>query len=990
MTRRIRLALFLAITGLGLLSCSTYKSYTLLRDQKPQEALPIAEKALADHEKSFGPEHSLVALDAIVLGETYKRLGDYAKARQMFEKALAIYVKKDGEKSKNVLLIRYALAELTYQGGQVAKAVDEYTALVPLAESLEGPEGEMSAKIMANLSVLYNDQGRYEESKPYGERALAIFMKKEGPNGENTASAQSNLATTCVNMGDLARARDLLESAKASQEKRWGKESINAGVVYGNLGMLYSQLRDFPQAEDYSNRALAVLEKNLPADHPLIISVRNNLSMIYQTTGRTKEALALGSAVVESTRKKLGDKHPDMAHRLNNSAIDLAFSGDLPKAEEQMRQAVAILEETMGPDHPVLVKILSNQAGVYYMARRPDLAVKPLERARAIAEKTVGKTSESYSDVCYIQGLVDADQARDKRALEAFMKGQEADDALIDHVMGFASDQNKLTYLTGNRSRVDTMLSLVSQRLASDQSARTAAMDLWLRRKGAVLEAQKQFQEAMVIDAPAEVRKDFEELSRLRAALAKLAMASDAAGPETARQIAALEAKKSALEAKLASASQSFARKKRTGAATAAGLAAALPAGSALVEFCLYSPFDFAKHENQPQRYMAFVLPGGQGSVPALVDLGPAARIDEAVAGFVKSMRDTPNDAKPGTTQSAAWSAKLFDLVFAPLRKSLGQARHVYLSPDGNLNLFPFEVLGPASGKPLVEEYTFSYLSAGRDALGFEAGGFSPSGSGAGKPALFGDPDFNLGKKEIDSQARAMGLAATRGGEVSRQLRGQSFRRLPGTASEVKAISAALPQGSVYLGNQALEEALFALKSPRILHLATHGFFLKADAQAASDAAILPARSSGQGQENPLLRSGIVLAGANASLRQGGDDGVVTAEKLLNLNLRGTELVVLSACETGLGDVMAGEGVFGLRRSLLQAGAQGIVMSLWSVPDKETGELMAAFYRNLISGGMNRPEALRKAIQDERAIVRERYGADNPYYWGAFVYLGEP
>lgn len=984
-----RSAFMLALACAVLLSCSTYKGYTLLRDQKPQEALPVIEKALADHEKSYGPDNTIVGLDALMLGETYRRLGEYAKSREAFNKSLAIFEKKEGAKSKNALFVRYALAELTYHEGQVAKAAEDFKALLPVAESLDGPEGDMTAKIMANLSVAYNDLGRYEEARTPGERAVAILTKREGTGGENTASAQSNLALTYVYLGDLARAKDLLESARASQEKRWGKESANAAVVYANLGMLYNELKDYAQAEDYSLRAMKGLEKNLPPDHPLIISVRNNLSSIYQSTGRSKEAQALGASVVEATRKKLGGRHPDMAHRLNNAAIDLAVAGELGKAQENMREAVAIMEETMGPEHPILAKILTNQAGVLYMAGRPDDAWKLLQRAKDIVRKTVGEKTESYSDICYIEGLAQAGKGANAKAMEAFLKGQEADDALIGHVMGFAADQNKLTYLTGNRFRVDAVFSLALNRLATDQAARKAAMDLWLKRKGAVLEAQKQFQEAVLVDAPPAVQKDFEELSRTRAALARLALSSGEAGPGAAKDLAALEAKKSALEAKLAGESKAFAKSRRAGQATSSSLAAALPAGSALVEFCLYTPYDFAKRQNADKRYLAFVLPAGQDGTPVLVDLGAAAPIDEAAAGLVKAMRDAASDGKPRDAEAARWSGRLGELVFAPLVKPLGQARRVYVSPDGSLNLFPFEVL-TRSGKPLIEDCTFIYLSAGRDLAAFEAGGFA-AGTGGGKPALFGDPDFNLGAKEAQAQAKAMGVDSSRGGDVSRQLRGQTFRRLPGTASEVKAIAAVLPGASVYVGSQALEGALFTQKGPRVLHLATHGFFLPGDQQGGdARAAVLPARAASQAGENPLLRSGIVLAGANASLRQGGGDGVVTAEKLLNLNLRGTELVVLSACETGLGDVMAGEGVFGLRRSLMQAGAQGMVMSMWSVPDKETGELMAAFYKNLMAGGMDRPAALRQAILDTRKHSRERNGTDNPYFWGAFVYMGEP
>jgi CHAT domain-containing protein len=237
------------------------------------------------------------------------------------------------------------------------------------------------------------------------------------------------------------------------------------------------------------------------------------------------------------------------------------------------------------------------------------------------------------------------------------------------------------------------------------------------------------------------------------------------------------------------------------------------------------------------------------------------------------------------------------------------------------------------------------------------------------------------------------------------------FQPLPGTREEILSIRdlMGLAAAEPFLGADALEEVLKARSSPRILHLATHGFFLE-DAQRPGDTDIEEVEGGGGAVEtgapvpapppgapvrvqNPLLRSGVVLAGANRSMAggdsAGGGDGIVTAEKILGLRFWGTEMVVLSACETGLGDVRTGEGVYGLRRAFTQAGARSIVMSMWSVPDVETKELMTEFYRAARSG-LNRCQALRRAALQEMNVVRERYGTPHPLYWGAFVFMGEP
>jgi CHAT domain-containing protein len=247
-------------------------------------------------------------------------------------------------------------------------------------------------------------------------------------------------------------------------------------------------------------------------------------------------------------------------------------------------------------------------------------------------------------------------------------------------------------------------------------------------------------------------------------------------------------------------------------------------------------------------------------------------------------------------------------------------------------------------------------------------------------------------------------------------MRGFNFRRLPGTREEITAIQQLIGRKKVvfYAGKAAREEKLLRHPSPRILHLATHGFFLEDQdltefvspeafgrGKVVSLSAIHPGPKIVQEQqqppktfaqfENPLVRSGIALAGANtAAGTEGSTEGIVTAEKILGLKLRGTELVVLSACETGMGDGQSGEGVFGLRQAFTQAGTKSLVMSLWSVPDKETKELMIQFYQNLLSGKLNRREALRQAALHEMQVVKERYGHPHPLYWGAFVFLGEP
>ena len=322
--------------------------------------------------------------------------------------------------------------------------------------------------------------------------------------------------------------------------------------------------------------------------------------------------------------------------------------------------------------------------------------------------------------------------------------------------------------------------------------------------------------------------------------------------------------------------------------------------------------------------------------------------------------------AQPRGTLAHDLGRRLDAALMQPLRAALGTATQVYLSPDGALNLVPFGALVDERDRYLVETFTFNYLSSGRDLIRKPV-----PATAAPRPAVvIADPAFDAGA-----------TAAAASGAPPAQLRsvlGNHFEPLPGTAAEAQAIKAVLADAAVFRGDQATETALKSVSSPRVLHVATHGFFLQDQ-----DLAAVTEPGTATAVEDPMLRSGLVFAGANTG-RSGSDDGVLTALEAAALALTGTELVVLSACETGVGDVKTGEGVFGLRRAFMVAGAETLVMSLWQVDDNATQQLMVEFYGRLTKGE-GRAEALR---QSSLALLRDP-ARRHPFYWASFISTGE-
>jgi CHAT domain-containing protein len=270
-------------------------------------------------------------------------------------------------------------------------------------------------------------------------------------------------------------------------------------------------------------------------------------------------------------------------------------------------------------------------------------------------------------------------------------------------------------------------------------------------------------------------------------------------------------------------------------------------------------------------------------------------------------------------------------------------------------------------------------------------------------PVLMGNPDFDMEIGEGDDPAARPGGSRQGFGENLRSgdWKGAHFERLPGTQKELEVVSSLLGRTNVklYTDRSARKQTLMGVESPKVLHLATHGFSLGDQASDLFFAGISseggPASPARSGRvpdlENPLLRSGLALAGANRDdPGEGRSYGIVTAEEVLSLRLRGTEMVVLSACETGVGKIVTGEGVFGLSRAFTQAGAKSLIMSLWPVPDQETSELMSRFYEVMIAQKGSRADALRTAVLQQLQTTKARYGSAHPLYWGGFVFLGEP
>jgi CHAT domain-containing protein len=443
----------------------------------------------------------------------------------------------------------------------------------------------------------------------------------------------------------------------------------------------------------------------------------------------------------------------------------------------------------------------------------------------------------------------------------------------------------------------------------------------------------------------------------------------------------------------------------------------ALPRDTAFVDFFRVHVLDLQARGPlthwRPAHYAAWVIPGAPDRPVRLLDLGEAGPIDAAVADVRRALHEAPARlTRVGERKAEAELAGPLGVLAAralhPLLRDIGAAERWVLSPDAALWLVPWAALPLPGGAYTVEKHAVSLAVSGRD-LAAPAGVGQPD-----RPLILADPDFDLGADAARAASRRLlagdGPARRGGGIRSDDLAAVRWPRLPGTAAEARAIAPQLERyahapARVYTGAEALEGVFKAARRPRAVVLSTHGFFL--DAQ---DDAVLPAgpllASRGlhlvprqpappaaeerpRPPENPLLRCGLVLAGANRHGDQAdGDDGILTGLEIVGTDLRGTDLVVLSACDTGVGRVRNGEGVAGLRQAFQLAGARAVVATLWPIPDAETTRLTTMFFDGL-AGGKGKADALRSA---QLAVIRGRRArgrSAHPFYWAAFTLTGQ-
>lgn len=858
--------------------------------------------------------------------------------------------------------------------------------VIQIAERHPATEDELSLQRARDLYQEYvrlMREGRQKEGRPLLTQALEIQERAAGPDSLPVASTLAFLSANYQTAGEYAPALSTLLRALRIEENELGPDNTDLALDTETLGNIYREMGDDFKAEQEYQKSLAIFEKagqteNLTNNFMII-----QLGDIYRERGDYQHAESLYQRSHRLEEKLLGTDSFHLSFslaRLGRVAYD---TGKYSEAEKSFQRALALSEKILGRDRTELAPRLNDLGMLYCTTGDYEKAHASYERALAVNEQQDAMSDPTLRETLFGLARLYAAQGLTEDAVKFQARAFEFEERYLDMSLAVGSDREKLAFLSTLSAHAFRSISLHTNLSPNDPAARNLAVTTVLQRKGRAQDAMSTNLSALRERSDPEDQQLFDHFEALTAKLAGLVLSgpSNVSAAERQNQIKKLEEERDDLEGEISRRTAGFYQRSRP--VTLAEIQAAVPENSALIEFAAYRPFDPKAPDNRGAygdfRYVVYVI-RNRGDVQ-WTDLGEAKEIDSAVDAFREALRDPLR--KDAQQLARAADAK----VLQPVRNLLtSDVTQLLISPDGELNLIPFQALVDEDGHYLLQRYSIGNLTTGRDLLRMQVPRTSKSAAVVVANPLFGEPETITLARENSTAARHSQSAAgrrsiTTGADLSRIY----FAPLAGTAREASAIQSLFPEAKVLTGAQATKSALSGVRAPTLLHIATHGFFL-------SDTQQEPPSPGSKGTraidaptkvENPLLRSGLAMAGANLS-KGSNDNGILTALEASNLNLWGTKLVTLSACDTGVGEVRNGEGVYGLRRAFFLAGTESLVMSLWPISDYVTRELMTEYYTGL-KKGLGRGEALRQA---QLAMMKQK-GRQHPFYWASFIQSGE-
>ncbi len=986
-------------------------------------SLMLATAFCSELEAAYGPYHDQSIYCRQTAGGILTEMGDLAQAEATYAQVIDRFGAVKTDVDAYVLGALLKLGEIYRVLGRYEESKDLLSGVIHTSLLI----GDIPASYTARsyLSRVMNNQGEYDKAELLTNEVLDYRL-------QNNQNDPLSIYNTLLDLGSIYQAQSKLADAEATYEEALqglvellGEGHPSSLVARNNLGQIYEMSGLYDQAEPLLKQTVTLMENILGPEHPDTLTVRNNLALLYESQGNFREAeplyiksrdlmiqvfgenhnnptavtnnlaylymlmeeyeasAAMFEEVVTRWTNIFGPEHQNTLKATNNLGRVYKRQGVLDLAEENISRALELRQRVLGENHIDAIRSMIDLGGVYIDQGREDEADALLTRALALAETELGNLHPYTFDALNYLAQVKENMNELQSAVEIREKGFARRSDFLDTMLWTTGENAREGYIRLHRPEFNKYLSLLSR--IGDEASAKRLIDASLQRKGLLLKVTSEIQQIATMTSDPQLSALATRLEDARKELAAKTLSGPTAETKGnhVEVLYQLEQKVNEIQGQIGRASVRF----RTSIAGSSSdrLTGEMAEDSALVDFLAYE-------EDGEQKLLAGVITKFGDEVEYhIVNYDDRAAIEESISYYREMIQDDLVDED----ELAEIGIETYIAVWDPLMDTLGDLDYVYLIPDGLLNIVPFGALMNEDEEYLIQTHDLHLLTSGRDLLP------NDYQLAAGEYLVMAGPDYDSDKVvSADVMAAAAGRRSAalqmgiRGAGTG--LRGLNFAPLPGAEEEGRIIIDRVVDNNGnsdnFFGNDAQEQVLVQMNEPpEILHVATHGFFLKPDdtlrkrllkAQRGTEVHVPPPG------DNPMLRAGLAFAGINTNAQFLGDiettnDGVLTALEVLDLNLSGTKLVVLSACETGLGEIHEGEGVYGLRRSFQEAGVAEVVSSLWEVSDAGTQALMTDFYQKLLNG-MPAREALRETQLE--MIDNPQWGY--PYIWSAFMIVG--
>jgi CHAT domain-containing protein/Tfp pilus assembly protein PilF len=949
------------------------------------------------------------------LGDAYLVYDSLDKALEIMQTELEVRKKLPSTDSILIADLHDNLGYYLKLNSKFEESLKQFTISSNLYEKISGVSSIAYVESKIELAKVYGILGDHQKSMKILEALLEIkFVKQQYQHVVN-----KELGMTYFDIGYYSKSEKILNENLQFIENHFGKESIEYAEALVSLAIPYYYRSQYSEAELLYKKALEIISKT-SGNEILEENTKNNLALLYWKIGLYDESLDLFRNIITK------EETLQNAISYNNFAQNLMATGQKDSALFYLNKSLQIIKHILGKNNELYTRHLKEKAQVLNQIKDIEGYMKLMNESFLASQNILKQSNPEYSKYEFNWGVANfrvnnidkaeqhirtahklrskylsekhplyAESSKElaeltwyknnpKKAKNYFKETFDNYFAQIEAYFPALSEQQKANFYTNTlRSTFEEFNSFAIAYHEKDPELLGDMYDYQLATKGLIMYATAKARKNILNSNNQELKEKYQDWIGTKELISQLYSMSEEEVQQQDLKLDSLIEVSNDLEKELSRASSDFADAYSAKNYSWKDVQAKLDENEAAIEMIRFREFtpDSSGQFKDKVNYAALLI-DKKSKYPKLILFENGLELENK---YIKNYRN-----------SIRYKVKdnySYDFYWKPIADETQKYKKIYFSPDGVYNQISVNVLyNTNTEKHVLEEQNIQLLTNTKDLIAYREN--KTSSNLASAPALFGFPNYNKGISESlevgDNAASDIveNASLNRGlrGSLQRYIRGNALvTSLPGTKEEVNKISdiyrgSNLSQPKTYLENEADEIQIKNVKNPQVLHVATHGFFLEDNETTNTD-------EENKYSENPLLKSGLIMAGANSfiatGLNQGArQDGILTAYEAMNLNLNDTELVVLSACETGLGDLKNGEGVYGLRRAFQVAGANAIIMSLWSVDDEATQELMTAFYQNWI-GGKDKLTSFNEA----QKTIKEKYKF--PFYWGAFVMVGE-